>query len=175
MCLSGTDLCSEYQSHVSPAFLMTPLGWLTGSFNFTTAKPNWPSSPSPSLSRFPISENGSSVSKEEMLESYWHVPLSLTISFPGYFSNIFITLQLHCHHPFQTTMVSWRGCSCGLLAGLPTSHSWLPQPTSTLEWALKNTNRCSNTPRFPSALRIIDTDLTLAHWGMHRSDPCQSL
>lgn len=58
--LSRMDLCSEYQSHISPAFSMTPVGQLTTSFNFTSTELNQPPPPSPAFSKFPVSEIGSS-------------------------------------------------------------------------------------------------------------------
>ena len=45
MYLSGTDLGSEYQSCMSPAFLTTPGRRFTGDFNLTSVKPNQPPCP----------------------------------------------------------------------------------------------------------------------------------
>lgn len=122
--LSGTDLCSEYQSHTSPAFSTTPPGWPRAASASQVQKRtslllHLPTSSVPHLRKWHFS------AFKEMLESFWHLLLPQSWILPaGYFSNLFTTLPPHCCHPFHTTMISWLRYSCSLLAGLPPPHSW---------------------------------------------------
>lgn len=133
MYLSGTDVCSEYQPHISPAFLMTPPAWLT------STKLKQPCLPSPALSRFPISENGSSVCSKKKRESHPDTFVSSTINrFTSWgflqcipYSPIPRPWPLSNHHDFMTRLAP---------------HSWLHSISFHMRVSFKNTNHGINMP-----------------------------
>lgn len=176
--LSGIDLCSEYQSYISPTFLTTPLGWLKAASAWQVQNQTGHLlhlQPSP----------GSQCQKMAFLCFQGRNAGVLLTPPSPFIMNFTCWLFLqdtcyspspsHYHHPFQTTMISWLSCSCGLPAGLPALHPWVLSTSLTLEWAFKNTNHYITFQWLPLSSRIKYTNLALAYRHLYRSDPCKSL
>lgn len=123
--LPGTDLCSEYQFHISPAILMT-LFHITQAASASKLQNQSSHIYYPQSSPGPSSQTTAVLCVQRKNAGVILTPLppqSSTGLPPAYFSNVFTTLQLHYHHPFQTTMILWLGCSYSLLTDLPAPHS----------------------------------------------------